>query len=451
MSKWPATSEIAPKASFKRVKQTDVILKMVKMFVSTEAEVDKWSGEEIDYSEEDDEAFVVPDEACDKACDNDRASGNHRASVSDPLKDVTAWRILKEFLDTDMGFGQMQARLLAHLGSQYREEDWAEAKSLLFSVGSFHAYDLLEVEFSDDPMSSAHWESVLDAIREANTPEDKLQVFTRLTSTPSAASNKPPRKVGVIEEPTSITQDVETMPAPDLPMWLVTVPLSKASFLATQLKNKGFEVYTHSTLPGRLCVKAEDTYVIREAWPSSHVNCFFDVIFLPPEDQSSVEHRMTIPGWYRPIRGPYRFDVGLAHSYNRQADTLRVLFPSRAHPEWGIWKDLHVPRLHNPPDGVSTSGGRGETYIHGLLVLDLRRTAVVEVPIPVPESIRLHKESTYCSNISPYYTSERTCIISRMIWASGPWAKGRYILDYDGCAGSVIIPDGDGWAHVGNM
>ncbi|KAG1724143.1 uncharacterized protein EDB91DRAFT_1087565 [Suillus paluster] len=56
---------------------------------------------------------------------------------------------------------------------------------------------------------------------------------------------------------------------------------------------------------------------------------------------------------------------------------------------------------------------------------------------------------TYCSNISPYYTSERTCIISHMIWASKPWAKGRYILDYDGWAGSVIIPDGDGvdeWA-----
>ncbi|KAG1828598.1 hypothetical protein DFJ58DRAFT_849004 [Suillus subalutaceus] len=58
---------------------------------------------------------------------------------------------------------------------------------------------------------------------------------------------------------------------------------------------------------------------------------------------------------------------------------------------------------------------------------------------------------TYCSNISPYYTSGRTCIISRMIRASGPWAEGRYILDCDGWAGSVIIPDGDGWAQVGNM
>ncbi|KAG2115327.1 uncharacterized protein F5147DRAFT_769787 [Suillus discolor] len=133
MSKRPAASKIAPGASSKRVKrvnQTDAILKKVKTFISTEAEVDKGSESEIDYSEADDEAFVVPDEAC----DDDQASGNHQAiASSEPLKDVAAWRILKEFLDTDMAFGQMQAKLVAHLGSQYREEDWAEAKSLLFS------------------------------------------------------------------------------------------------------------------------------------------------------------------------------------------------------------------------------------------------------------------------------------------------------------------------------
>jgi hypothetical protein len=60
-------------------------------------------------------------------------------------------------------------------------------------------------------------------------------------------------------------------------------------------------------------------------------------------------------------------------------------------------------------------------------------------------------DSTYCSNISPYNTSERTCIISRMIRASGPWAEGKNIPDYDRWAGRDIIPDGGGWAHVGNM
>ncbi|KAG0700517.1 hypothetical protein DFH29DRAFT_876571 [Suillus ampliporus] len=35
--------------------------------------------------------------------------------------------------------------------------------------------------------------------------------------------------------------------------------------------------------------------------------------------------------------------------------------------------------------------------------------------------------------------------------ASRPWAEGRNILDYDGWAGSDIIPNGGKWAHVGNM
>ncbi|KAG2352798.1 hypothetical protein BDR07DRAFT_1383862 [Suillus spraguei] len=53
--------------------------------------------------------------------------------------------------------------------------------------------------------------------------------------------------------------------------------------------------------------------------------------------------------------------------------------------------------------------------------------------------------------LSPYYTSERTCIISRMIRASGPWAHGRNILVDDGWAGRNIIPDDGGvdeWADV---
>ncbi|KAG1788847.1 uncharacterized protein HD556DRAFT_1311767 [Suillus plorans] len=58
---------------------------------------------------------------------------------------------------------------------------------------------------------------------------------------------------------------------------------------------------------------------------------------------------------------------------------------------------------------------------------------------------------TYYSDLSPYNTRERTCIISRMIRASGPWAHDNNILDYDGWAGREIIPDGGGWAHAGNI
>jgi hypothetical protein len=41
------------------------------------------------------------------------------------------------------------------------------------------------------------------------------------------------------------------------------------------------------------------------------------------------------------------------------------------------------------------------------------------------------KATTYYSDLSPYNMREQTYIISRMIWASGPWAHGKNILDYD--------------------
>jgi hypothetical protein len=47
-----------------------------------------------------------------------------------------------------------------------------------------------------------------------------------------------------------------------------------------------------------------------------------------------------------------------------------------------------------------------------------------------------------------YHTGHPTYIISRIRQASGPWAHVVYILDDDGWAGSTIISDGYGWAHV---
>lgn len=65
---------------------------------------------------------------------------------------------------------------------------------------------------------------------EAETPEEKQQVFTKLTSTPSAASDQPPQRVGAVKELTLIKQDI-VMSMPDLPTWLVTVPCKLVSLI----------------------------------------------------------------------------------------------------------------------------------------------------------------------------------------------------------------------------
>jgi hypothetical protein len=101
-------------------------------------------------------------------------------------------------------------------------------------ISSSHAYHLLDVEFSDDPTAMVHWESILDAIVDADTREARLQIFGTRTSNMvegamssaalSAASVQPRRGTGVLEESISSAQDVRMGSAPELPTWLITVP-----------------------------------------------------------------------------------------------------------------------------------------------------------------------------------------------------------------------------------
>jgi hypothetical protein len=291
--------------------------------------------------------LVLPAYTEDSSFINDQASEDGQTSASsDPLQDEAAWDILEEYLTSDTSFPQTETKLISHLGSRYREEDWTEAKRALFSadedntealknlraikvrhilspakvagplrgscnqsarawldkvadlesrftqssgslrahappspppsppppphtnttvsglsradasqrlvasssdvarrtikrfieneISSSHAYHLLEVEFSDNPTSMIHWESVMDAIVDAITREARLQIFDMRTSdivepamssaASSVASVQPLREIGVFEESISSTQDVGTASAPDLPTWLVTVP-----------------------------------------------------------------------------------------------------------------------------------------------------------------------------------------------------------------------------------
>jgi hypothetical protein len=85
--------------------------------------------------------------------------------------------------------------------------------------------------------------------------------------------------------------------------------------------------------------------------------------------------------------------MGYAHSYDLQTDTITLLVALREILGQEVSKDSHLLRLQNLPNKISNSVGRNQTYIHGRLVLRLYRTAVVEIPIPAPESIVLHQES----------------------------------------------------------
>ncbi|KAG2752552.1 hypothetical protein P692DRAFT_20726119 [Suillus brevipes Sb2] len=50
-----------------------------------------------------------------------------------PLVDRGAWRILAQFLETEMSFSEMEEKLSSYLGDRYSADDWKDAKSTLFS------------------------------------------------------------------------------------------------------------------------------------------------------------------------------------------------------------------------------------------------------------------------------------------------------------------------------
>jgi hypothetical protein len=50
-----------------------------------------------------------------------------------PLADHGAWRILEQYLTTDVTYPQMEAAFASYLGNRYDADDWKEACDALFS------------------------------------------------------------------------------------------------------------------------------------------------------------------------------------------------------------------------------------------------------------------------------------------------------------------------------
>ncbi|KAG1776272.1 hypothetical protein EV702DRAFT_1198293 [Suillus placidus] len=60
-------------------------------------------------------------------------SEKSRATPS-PLADEGAWRILFQYLTTEMTYPQMEEEFLSYLGDRYCAEDWKDARDTLFSA-----------------------------------------------------------------------------------------------------------------------------------------------------------------------------------------------------------------------------------------------------------------------------------------------------------------------------
>ncbi|KAG1858080.1 hypothetical protein F4604DRAFT_1684970 [Suillus subluteus] len=141
-------------------------------------------------------------------------------------------------------------------------------------------------------------------------------------------------------------------------------------------------------------------------------------------------------------------DENSKYEIDRAALTIAHAMVNPINIDWDVDRYADKAKLSPPNVDESTSAGTerlkkffpeailGKISVPTTVVDRHGKILVVYLPNILTPS-RIVCFSTYCSNISPYYTSEWTCIISRMIRASGPWAEdglaevvGYYV---DGC------------------
>jgi ribosomal protein L21E len=74
--------------------------------------------------------------------------------------------------------------------------------------------------------------------------------------------------------------------------------------------------------------------------------------------------------------------------------------------------------------------------MHGLLALDLRRTAVTEITLPVPESTRLHKES----GCNPAFVQRTLHAYATQYWIEGDLVRVK-VGEMVGCTAKIDCVD----------
>ncbi|KAG1785045.1 uncharacterized protein HD556DRAFT_1451138 [Suillus plorans] len=55
-----------------------------------------------------------------------RIRSNDRNCTPSALNDAGAWRLLQRYLQSDLGYTQMEDGLILYLGKQYCADDWAD-------------------------------------------------------------------------------------------------------------------------------------------------------------------------------------------------------------------------------------------------------------------------------------------------------------------------------------
>ncbi|KAG1738459.1 hypothetical protein EDD22DRAFT_852065 [Suillus occidentalis] len=355
--------------------------------------------------------------------------GNHTA-LSSALQDPHAWKLLKQYLLTDMTYPEMDDALVSYLGDQYSASDWEEARQALFSgdgdidfclknldtVMAKHipplknsksggqplhkrsrlenSYLLIEAEEEDDNSDSndddrSHVGSPrvtplpgpLAVLWLAATIND---MFTRYQENPPSSS---PAHQRAVSSSAAITAASSQLPSR---IYLLYLHGTATEYIAEHLRSRKFCVTVSPWVTGQLYVVTDSPRTITKAISPSHTTAVKDCLLVTEEEREVVEcscPKLPCPAWVMIKYGPHNSEIGRIFSTDLPNDMVAVLTPRSRLLNTNDVSDI----IHD--NEVVGWKYRGESYYMGLLLKNFPCNRLELIVTPHVDNIRLHLES----------------------------------------------------------
>ncbi|KAG1795958.1 uncharacterized protein HD556DRAFT_1307185 [Suillus plorans] len=293
-----------------------------------------------------------------------------------PLADHGTWRILEQYLTTDMTYPQMEVAITLHLGDRYNADDWKDACDVLFSSDgndNLTLANLLALKARHVPQCASGPSTIVTQCKNFATSMSAPKAASRLKNAhpknpfidDEASDNEEEDEEEEEEEEENFQLEgddgssmgllnVACLPATllakdkykgDVPntypraasssctikcrMYLLHFHRSATQCVAEHLRSKGFVVTISSWIPSQIYAISDSprTIAISLDLFSSSVK---DYICILEEEQAAIgrsHFTLPNPGWVKITQGKYKGDIGYVFDSKQSNEFVTVLIP----------------------------------------------------------------------------------------------------------------------------
>ncbi|KAG0698589.1 hypothetical protein DFH29DRAFT_1002676 [Suillus ampliporus] len=362
--------------------------------------------------------------------------------TSSPLVDEGAWRILEQFLTTDMTFPEMEDAFSSYLGDQYSADDWKDARDVLFSgdgddsvaLANLHvlkARHILHMSSdssdiphpaTDSPLKHPYLD--LKAGEDSQDEDDEAQgedgpsvLSPKVTRLPGQSGQHKfaaamslifdryegdwPRSSGHHHHRTAQSSDASMSR-----MYLVHVHRIAMKYIAGHLQSNGFAVTVSPWAQGKLYVVSDSPKTITASLSQSDLLHVKEYLLISEEDCEVLKcSSIKLPNlsWVRIKNGKYKGDIGYVFDSDQSNLFVTVLIPPCDFPYPTPWGSVALLNRSLLPNGKPVSNiirdeevvgfsYNGEQYFMGLQLKKFHCYLLDLIAFPSADDILLYQE-----------------------------------------------------------